>query len=72
MGCTNSRALSVSQIDAQQRARINAILDFWYGAGVERNLLNPAWIKKWFGFSEELDKEVKDNFMGDYENFVNG
>ena len=39
---------------------------------MDRNVSNPPWFKTWFGFSEEQDKEVKDNFMGDYEKYVAG
>ena len=71
MGCSMCREPKAT-ITPEQRVRINAVLDYWYGAGVERNVLNEAWFPKWFGFSEEIDDEVKDNFMGDYENYTIG
>ena len=53
MGCSMCRA--PKPITPEQRVRITAVLDYWYGAGVDRNAINEAWFPKWFGFTEEND-----------------
>ena len=68
MGCCTSR----KPITPEQRTRITAILDYWYGPGVDRNYFDKAWIGRWFGFTEEGDREIRENFLSDYENYVNG
>ena len=70
MGCSFCRA--PKPITPEQRLRIDAILDFWYTPGQDRNVFYPASMKLWFGASPEADLDIKNKFMGDYENYVSG
>ena len=52
-----------SQIDDVQRQRINAILDYWFGEGVNRDGdLHPESGKKWFMGGEAVDSYIKESF----------
>ena len=65
-------------ITPEQRDRITAILEFWYGADYDRKSAPGDRMKKWFGFgmtkeqSAELDAEIKGKFESDYDNYCSG
>ena len=76
MGCSFCRA--PKPITPEQRLRINAIIDYWFDPSWDRNTA-PAWsqVSKWFGkvTPEEIavwDKEIKDQFEADYDNYMQG
>lgn len=54
--------------------RIEAILQFWFGDIDEDTevTMDSEYSKKWFGKSEELDKEIKKNFEGDVKKAIKG
>ena len=42
--------------EVAHKDRIDAILSFWFGEGVDRDLVpGPEFKKLWFGFSAEVD-----------------
>ena len=63
-------------ITPEQRARINAIIDFWYPKGWDRmsTTNDEQFWGKWFNITEpeKYDREIKENFMKDYENYIAG
>ena len=75
MGCSASQASKPKAkkndaIPAEQRVRINAILDFWY----KKSEMLPIddMIKFWFMSTPEVDAEIVKNFMEDHTKFMNG
>ncbi len=51
------------QLTDDQSTRIKAVLDYWFGEGADRDGKVPDEnFKKWFMFSEENDKFMKDKF----------
>ena len=75
MGCELCRA--PLPITDEQRERINAIIDFWYPPGHDRDLApTQDMLAFWFGFKmtpeeqAELDKEILEKFEKDYDNYL--
>lgn len=70
MGCTIKKRGS-KPITEEQRVRIDAILSYWYGdMNEDRNELKPKQMEVWFGFSDQIDNEIKQRFLQDYLNYV--
>ena len=71
MGCSSSAA--VVEISAEHRERINAIINFWFPAGWDRNTkATPEAIKTWFVNKPEDDANVQRRFQADYDSAVAG
>ncbi|CDW86869.1 membrane protein [Stylonychia lemnae] len=61
------------QLNDDQRSRIQAILNYWYIPGSDRNGdIDPSLFKKWFGASAETDAEITQNFKEDLLKLANG
>ena len=61
-----------TSIPDEQRQRINAIIDYWFKVGWDRQSYpGPDSItKKWFSFSLEVDRDVREKFLADYESYM--
>ena len=58
-------------IPAAERARINAVIDFWFPQGWDRHstLTNEIY-NTWFAGTPQLDKQMADLFAEDLEAIV--
>ena len=62
-----------NQIDDHQKARIDAILNFWFEPDTNRNIeINPLSFKKWFASSPETDAEIAEKFKEDLAHLSEG
>ena len=61
-----------SSIEKDQRERIDAILNFWYTPDWDRVTFRPQMMQLWFAPTEEVDEQVKENFLGDYNHWTLG
>ena len=64
--------VNTSIIPSEQRQRINAITDYWFRVGWDRQSYPGAdsVTKKWFSFSLEVDRDVREKFLADYESYM--
>ena len=55
--------MSSQQIGDSDRQKINEILNFWFGEGVDRNQGAPGEsFKRWFSSTPEFDNLIKEKF----------
>ena len=81
MGCSASSAANGStpkkrSIPAEQRARINAILDYWFEKSEKPDWdleeFPPDMMKFWFVSTPEMDEVIKTNFLADHTAYMAG
>jgi uncharacterized protein (DUF924 family) len=52
--------------------RIETILDFWFGELDEHGCADPNHRERWWQKSDEFDRTIRDQFLGDYHAIVAG
>ncbi len=60
----------IKEID---RVKIQEILNFWFGEGIDRNqAASKESFKKWFMSTPKIDNEIRDRFQADIKNLASG
>ena len=55
------------------RVKIQEILNFWFGEGIDRNQgASKESFKKWFMSTPEIDNEIRDRFQDDIKKLASG
>ena len=69
---TKAPPLFSKSISDEQRQRINAIIDYWFREGWDRESYpgQDSITKKWFSFSLDVDRDVREKFLADYESYM--
>ncbi len=54
-------------MESEDRERIDAVLDYWFGPGRRDGSFDEARVGMWFGGGSAVDEHLREHFLGDAE-----